>query len=308
MKYAWASITKSCTNFGNFLIEKNLQELLKEEGLRTKPSFIFDAFKINNRHVADNINKTNFLIVPGCTTLNLKHYPGIVSIIEEIKVPIWNIGPSFFEKPVINSVKYYNKFYQPVGARDPISANFLKIHGIKSKLIGCPTLFSGKAKSYKRKRGFKVVFSFGLKKIDEQLEILNCLIQKGYKVTVIIQENFQKNYISNLHVAMFKYQPERVIEEIKRANLVITGRLHTALPAIALGTPIYFLKTNNDSRFSLLKYLGIRLWKIDRPKKILKSILDQDKANLNKITFNRLWQLKKNFINHMRKVLNDLTG
>jgi len=50
---------------------------------------------------------------------------------------------------------------------------------------------------------------------------------------------------------------------INEAKLSVTGRLHTALPALALGCPVFFLNTLQDSRFSLLKYIGLKSNQID---------------------------------------------
>jgi len=166
-KYAWASITKSCTNFGNYLIEYNLKNILKDNGF-SRPTYIFDSFKNYEEKeaeaVANKINKLDYLIVPGCTTLSVGHYPGLKAVIDKINVPIYNLGAAFFGKPQKHSVNYLKFFFSPIGARDPTSSKFLTENNFKNSFIGCPTLFSGNAKDFSFNNSKEILFIMGLYK------------------------------------------------------------------------------------------------------------------------------------------------
>ena len=91
MKHSWASITQATIsqgnflNHGNLLIEEALQGKLNEIGL-PPPTFVFDAFE--DKVVASEINKTDFLIIPGCTTLNISDYPGLVANLKQNSINI----------------------------------------------------------------------------------------------------------------------------------------------------------------------------------------------------------------------------
>lgn len=305
MKYSWASITESCTNFGNYQIEYTLKKILKEEGFTQETSFSFDAFKIQSPDTIDKINKTDFLILPGCTTLTIKHYPGIKSILEKVKVPVYNFGGAFFGEPDEESLKYYKYIYQPIGTRDPITSKFLADNKVPNIMIGCPTLFSGGATSFINRQNNKIVYLFGLTNIDKQIELLKKLIAKNYEITFVVQEDLQREYVKALPIKIISYRPEDFINEVSQARLVITGRLHGALPALANGTPVFFTQTVKDSRFSLLNYLNIKIFSIEDPK--IFELINEEFDHLNivdsQITFKRIEELRNNFRKYIRDFL-----
>lgn len=309
MKYSWVSITKSCVNFGNFQIEFCLKKILEEHGFTQKPDFFVDGFVVNSKKIAEEVNKTDFLLVPGCTTLTVKHYPGLQSIIENIKVPIFNLGAAFFGQPDQDSIPYFKYFYQPIGVRDPESENFLKQNNIPVKLIGCPTLFSGTAEKFENRQTNKIVFIFGLKEIENQKEILKMLIQKKYDIQLLIQEKSQKKLIKEFNLNPIIYSPENLMNALKDARLMVTGRLHGALPAIACGTPVFFTQTVDDSRFSLLNYLGIESFSFkDEPleEKLFRQIKNLEFTN-SKYTFEKVKILRSAFNNYVDEVLKEIS-
>ena len=262
MNYSWASITKSCINSGNYLIEFALQNILQKNGYN-KPNFVFDSIKPEMNQVIDQINKTAFVIVPGCTTLTISDYPALERILPDIKIPIYNLGAAFSGKNINPDLKNINYFYQPIGTRDPFSNDYLKNHEFKTSFIGCPTLHLGKEEEFKFRDNKKIVFFFGYKEIHIQQKILNNLLNQKYEISVIIQEKKQQDIIKNLSVKIVEYDVKNVLQEIKQARFMITARLHGALPAISLGTPLFFIKTMENQRFSLLDYLGIKMNNID---------------------------------------------
>jgi polysaccharide pyruvyl transferase WcaK-like protein len=274
------------------------------------PDLIVDGFKINDNDIADHINQTDFLLVPGCTTLTVKHYPGLQSIIEKIKVPIFNLGAAFFGQPDIDSLANIKKFHQPVGVRDPESETFLKTNNIPTKFIGCPTLFSGSAEKFENRPTKKIVFIFGLQKIEEQKNLLQELIKNKFDVQVLIQEETQKTLIKEFNLDPIIYSPENLINSLQDARLIITGRLHGALPAIACGTPVFFIQTICDSRFSLLRYLEVDFFSFDD--KLLKNKLFHQIESLDfiksKQTFNKVKILRSAFSNYIADFVKEISN
>jgi hypothetical protein len=309
-KYAWASITKSCTNSGNYLIEYNLNKLLKNKGFG-EPSYIFDAFKQYDRpeasSVANKINSSDYLIVPGCTTLSIKHYPGLSTIVDEVKTPIYNFGAAFFGKPQRHSLKYLNSYFQPIGTRDPISHRFLVQNGFDSKFIGCPTLFSGNAQAFRDNKSNKILFILGLYKREAQVGIAKKLLSQGYKLTTLIQESHQNEYFRKLDIKVLKYSPKTLLNELEQTRALVTGRLHGALPAIACGVPVYFIKPMEDTRFSLLEYLEISGTHVtDFETDDLFEFLENPLINSKQQTHARIQELKKKFLDYIDYVKNDI--
>jgi len=52
-------------------------------------------------------------------------------------------------------------------------------------------------------------------------------------------------------------QAEKLIDRYSKAHLVVTSRIHTALPCIALGTPVLFLDVGFNTKNSRNRFEGI---------------------------------------------------
>lgn len=306
MKYAWTSITKSCTNAGNFLIEYNLKKILEEKGIR-EPAVVLDAFD-NTRNDLDKLKGVDFIFVPGCTTLSTHHYPALKKIIEDdgLSLPIYNIGAAFFGQPHEDSIALLKRYFSPIGTRDPLSDEYLKKHDIETMLIGCPTLFSGKAESLAINDSNKVLFVFGLNHFDEQIELVKKIIAAGYRVTTIAQEKHQVEIAAKAGIEILDYSPEALISAINESRIVVTGRLHAALPAIACGIPVYFINTLKDSRFSLLEYLGLKLNSIDSALNEIVDIVNNPESSASTIDYTKVISLRKSFLQYIDIVLKDI--
>jgi hypothetical protein len=264
-KYSWASIVESTSNYGNQIIVYNLLKKLEEKGFGA-PAFSFDAYRADRLVSIDSINSTQFLIIPGCTTLTLNHYPALETIIKSLRVtvPIYNIGATFMTNTSAKWLKYYRQFFQPIGIRDPASNAYLQKNKFISTLIGCPTLFTGNAQKFKNRTDGPILFIAGVEKSSEQAVVLDWLLDNGYELTTLIQQEDQRGFFNGKNVKVLEYSAYNLIKEIDRSRLVVTGRLHGALPAIARGVPVMFLNTFDDLRFSLLNYIGIELFQLDR--------------------------------------------
>jgi len=282
-KYAWASITRSCTNFGNYLIEYNLKKVLSDKGFG-KPSFVFDAFKKLPKQEIDKINSLDFVIVPGCTTLSTRHYPGTIDLLQNTNLPVFNLGATFFGSPRKSSVSIISKYQQPIGTRDPVSDKFLRDNGIKTKFIGCPTLFFGNKKSCQISDVKRIGLVFGLKRKNTQVQIMNRLLRDKYNIASIVQEKHQEQILNKLNVKTYKYSPENLLKVINKSDVMITGRLHATLPALVNGAPVIFLNFFDDSRFSLLDYIGLEMHTVK------KGLVEEIPRILNKQSIDNLCQ------------------
>lgn len=307
MKYSFASITRSCENFGNLLIEENVKKLLEKNGFG-KETYEFDSFVPPSEETIKGVMSTDFLIVPGCTTIALKDYPGIDFLVNKINIPIFNIGASLPTGRQHGGLDKINKFFQPIGSRDPYTDRFLRSNSIGSRFIGCPTLFSSDASSYRIQEG-DIVFVFGSEKKDQQLQILNEIssIHKE-KIKVFVQNTSQGNYFSSANLKYSEYSPEKLFTALRKARIVISGRLHTTLPAVAFGVPSFFLGTMEDERFSLLDYLEIKRFSVE-DHDIVKSILqaiDSPSLITNNNTIAKAEHLRKKIASYLEEIKNFL--
>jgi len=294
VKYALASITKSCTNLGNLLIEYNALELLKKNGFG-EPTFVFDAFEDPDQEIIAKINELDSVIVPGCTTLTAKYYPKIQDVLPQTKVPVVNIGAAFGSKYDDESIEFAKYYHQPVGTRDPISNEVLSRAGYQTEFIGCPTLFSSNATKFNYNHSGKISFGLGIENIDEQLKLIDEAIKVGYKVNVIIQVEEQRDLVADKDVTIIEYEPKGVIEEVGSSDFVVTGRLHVALPSIATGTPVLFVKTIEDTRFSLLEYLHIEMFKPNELKSIDLNNIRTRLVRNEKMVYDRVRELRSRY-------------
>ena len=220
-------------------------------------------------------------------------------------------------------ISYFKK-HQPIGCRDYYTQKTLEKHGIKTYFSGCLTL-SLKREDFinvnQNREGVLVVSPF--ERLLPQRDTIKLnkpkrLLLKGIQE---IKQPFKTNkykrainrldaYLSQLdEEVQFRTQlmPPKTLTEVERikaaeeqleaiatAKLVVTSRIHTALPAVAFGTPVLFLSDglehpNQKSRLEgmetffriitthKLKSQGSEL---PEPKKIPKAILNRFEKEL----------------------------
>ena len=179
----------------------------------------------------------------------------------------------------------YFKRHQPIGCRDHFTQNLLSRLGIDTYYSACLTL-SLKRQDYvsedTKREGIHVISAF------ERLNPKNDSIQKGLFMQIL--QNIKKPYKSKKYKSALKRlesflkrqndqvywssqllepknysQQERLdravlqLKNIATARLVITSRIHTALPAVAFGTPVLFLSdglehVNHKSRLEGMEH------------------------------------------------------
>lgn len=154
-----------------------------------------------------------------------------------------NIGTSSFSEPQIQ----YLRNYAPIGCRDEYTLHILQELQIPCYLSGCLTMtFSHRAVA------------------DSQDTIY--LVDSPPQLESIIQKQSYKNckIISSSHFFPFKNIPMNredaewylkkaknvLYEYCNHASLVITSRLHAAVPCIAMGIPVILATENCSQRFS----------------------------------------------------------
>ena len=148
----------------------------------------------------------------------------------------------------------YFKKHEPIGCRDFYTRDFLCSHGIKAYFSGCLTLTLGETYRVKEEERNDNIYFVDYKITDENFNPIDIKIKK-------IIEQFPKNKI--LHktcnypitkdYAGCLYEAESLIKDYAKAKLVITTRIHCALPCLALGTPVILIIPEFDKK----RFLGI---------------------------------------------------
>ena len=147
--------------------------------------------------------------------------------------------------------KIYEKMkpYQPIGCRDRGTRDFLKSLGLDAYFSGCMTLtFDKRENTPTNGKTFivdldKKVMKKLPKKIKDKgnFSISHFYYWDEYPVTKQGAEEFEQ-YARKI---LSRYKNE--------ANLVITSKIHVAMPCIALGIPVIFITDHTDNiRFDVL--------------------------------------------------------
>ena len=145
-----------------------------------------------------------------------------------------------------NSIDYFKK-HEPIGCRDKKTAELLSDRGVKTYYSKCLTLTFPK-REYEPQNG--KVFLVDV----EDIPIPKNLEQGSLSLTHIVPR-----FISDENKILIAKQ---ILDKYKNeACLVITSRIHCAIPCIAFGIPVIFFGDPDDYRVSILKDLGIEIYK-----------------------------------------------
>ncbi|MDH7446583.1 polysaccharide pyruvyl transferase family protein [Aquimarina sp. 2201CG14-23] len=173
----------------------------------------------------------------------------------------------------------YLKKHQPIGCRDQFTADTLQSKGIDAHFTGCLTLTLDSYKVDDSERGDDVYIVDPLYSYPRPEKIFynakNTIknILNGSAFQLGKKNKHLKNFISEevLNSATFINQEpqsntysdkekfdmaEELLNKYARAKLVITSRIHCALPCLAMGTPVIFVN-GFDSFVDSCRFDGI---------------------------------------------------
>ena len=184
--------------------------------------------------------------------------------------------------------KEYLKKYEPIGCRDSYTKNLLKENGIDAYFSGCMTLTLDKFEDVEKEDYILLV------------DVADAIYEKVKNTTdkriERITNNRNRDEYSKLDWNTRKEYVEEYLKTIQKASLVITPRLHCALPSLALQTPVLLIdySLNNDRTSDFLKLLyytteedfinGKCSYNINKPKENKKDYL-KIRENLEKECF-----------------------
>lgn len=143
------------------------------------------------------------------------------------------------------------KKYEPIGCRDEKTVLELRKYGIEAYIMGCFTMCFPKRDMYKEYK--KVFFVDAPKELDPYIP-LNIRENIEYLTHSILVKTIPIDEVENQRIdglasnLLNRYRNE--------AKLVVTSRLHVAIPCVAMGIPVILANNNIDFRFSWIeKYL-----------------------------------------------------
>lgn len=155
------------------------------------------------------------------------------------------------ERFIINGYAESLKPYQPVGCRDRDTAGFLRRIGVDAYFSGCMTLTFDKRKSPPSDGGKVFIVDLDKKSLSKVPED----ILKRADSSVSHKYFFKKHPISREEADDFENRARLILERYKNeASLVITSKIHVAMPCIAMGIPVVFISDDvYNERFDVLK-------------------------------------------------------
>jgi hypothetical protein len=152
-------------------------------------------------------------------------------------------GAHFFSAQCLE----YFRRHQPVGCRDKDTAQRLRACGIETYYTKCLTLtFPRRAAAPRDGKVFLV-------DIDTKNVYLPRQVRRG---AIFISHQVSNRYDNELKSMLAK---KTLALYRDQARLVITSRLHCALPCAAMGIPVVFLGNPKDVRISVLEDIGIKI-------------------------------------------------
>lgn len=174
-----------------------------------------------------------------------------------------------------NAIQWFKKF-DSIGCRDKETLHLLKNLGVKNAYFSSCLTTTFDSSDFEKWNKNKIlvcldnIFSIygllGKKYNSKKLETNKMLIEINKIIsnytdskTHLTEENTlfvtQRQRYSTNHNNRFLEAKKR-LNQINGSKLVITSRIHIALPSLALGTPVIFInKNHNDSRYNGIQQL-----------------------------------------------------
>jgi hypothetical protein len=303
-----------------------------------------------NRERLDEFNEADVkLILNGWFTHESNHWPPSA----KIKPLFVAFHISSLVKNQILSSKgiLYLKQHEPIGCRDKETEKVLKENGIDAYFTGCLTLTLGESYTSENKDGniyFVDAFVSPKRKLYSCLLFLFLFVTKYHTLNKIHKKRFKINTIASIldstlfyfqyskyftdelllqalyinheiSVNQFNSENEKfeyasdLLNKYAKAKLVITSRIHCALPCLSLETPVIYVENIDQDEWSSCRLDGLRdLFNIITSKKGILSIKfkkEDGKINSHSVITNssdyRL--LRDKLIDKCNSFINDTT-
>lgn len=265
MNYIYASAGQS-KNYGDWIIDYATRQML--ERYLPAPAAEQDMF-------SEEIEQGDFdcMIIPGVTMLTPGARPFLKSL-DQVAYPIYCLAGNYWVRktpkrgllvrnrllfakpPEPADLSVIDQLERPVGARDPFTHELLQRSGVETRYMGCPTLHMTAAGV--GDDGY-VLFSLGRGHVRTQVRAAHQLARKQHVICICHEPHERAQFLAaGLKLPLIDYPGdiELYLSYFRRASIVVTGRLHGALPAIAFKKRVFYFGTR-DSRTTLLENIGI---------------------------------------------------
>ncbi len=188
-----------------------------------------------------------------------------------------HLNSSIIDKIFRPEVVEHFKAHQPIGCRDNHTRDLLISKGVDAYYSGCMTLTLGN--TYKRTEvSNEVIFvdimhdSLTLKKLLKQPLRLGKRILTGRIKELVVRRNILQKYFDDEVLDNATYIDQMVpyinadegfkmadeyLKRLAAARFVVTSRIHTALPCLAMGTPVIFVNGGFKTKVDKCRFDGL---------------------------------------------------
>jgi hypothetical protein len=231
----------------------------------------------------------------------------------------FHLNPTAEKKMLSPGGIAYFKKHEPIGCRDYYTQKILERQGIQTYFTGCLTLTLKRENFVKpeqkregilvlsplerllpqeeliKKKGYKGQMLNGIQKLKRPFKLRNYKKAMRLLQAFLNQTEEEVSFTSQLIDPKIYSEAERIaaatqqLQKIACAKLVITSRIHTALPAVAFQTPVLFLSDglthiNQKSRlegmdafFKLIRTSELKKhsFQLPEPKPVSKALLER---------------------------------
>ena len=251
------------TNIGDYIQSIAAKQFLKSVDIKVC------------REELNKVKQPIKLIMNGWFMHEPKNWPPSTSVIP--KYVSFHIANHAIDSMLTKDAVAHFKKFEPIGCRDYYTQNILTKQGIKAYFTGCLTLtlkkedyvtdgvssgiiFSDilfhKNDNFNKKKIFKTIRNphkiiigfFKKKKLDfHNKQKTNLIIEKLIPKEIINNSKKISNQNFKLKTHQEKFdEAKRLLSIYASAELVVTSRIHVALPCLAFGTPVIFIKPERD--------------------------------------------------------------
>ena len=224
MSYAPASVTTNTINLGDYIQSIAARQFLP------KVDALIDREQMSN-YDGDDIN----LIMNGWFMTHPENWPPSKHI--RPLITSFHINGSVENQMLSEESIRYLKSHEPIGCRDSHTCDLLSSKGVDAFFSGCLTLTLGNTYKHDGSSG-KVLFVNVLDEFKSLSElILHPRTTYGRIKSGLFRDAFYKRRKADNLLDM----ADAFLKQLAAAKFVVTSKLHTALPCLAMGTPVIFI-------------------------------------------------------------------
>lgn len=207
---------------------------LKSKGIH---KYVF----VNRERLSDYDGDEINLVMNGWYMHNINNFPPAKNI-----NPIWLSFHVSDKRLIIKNLEYF-KGQSPIGCRDQATVDMFKKHNIDAYFTGCLTLAFDK---HTEKGDKKYLVDINTK--CNYIPDFDMNMKQFRDFKIVEHDTFKRGY-SDIEKRM--QLANEFIDNYKKASLVVTSRLHCALPCRAFGTDCVFMHKGyeSDPRFKGLE-------------------------------------------------------